>query len=108
MPICALMVRARSSARPGGVGEGEAASWRGTAGRADVVLPRAIGSSSKGMPPILDLDAGLATGRSTLSGEEGQEIADLPFAGERVGQGQVGLDRVVVAAAVALAGDVAR
>jgi hypothetical protein len=47
---------------------------------------------------------GLAIGLGeSLSGKDGQQVADLLLAGERVGQGQVGLDRVVVAAAVARA-----
>ncbi len=50
---------------------------------------------------------GLAAGLGLLSGEEGEEVVDLLLAGERVGEGQVGLDRVVVAAAVASTGDIA-
>jgi hypothetical protein len=47
---------------------------------------------------------GLAIGLGEwLSGKDGQQVADLLLAGERIGQGQVGLDRVVVAAAVARA-----
>jgi hypothetical protein len=60
------------------------------------------------MPPILGFDSGLAIGLGvSLSGEDGQKVPDLLLAGERVGEGQVGLDRVVVAAAVAGTRDVA-
>jgi EmrB/QacA subfamily drug resistance transporter len=40
-------------------------------------------------------------------GPEGEEVADLASAGERIWQGQVGLDGIAVASAVTLAGDVA-
>lgn len=42
-----------------------------------------------------------------LSAKDGQQVADVLSAGKRVGEGQVGLDRVVVTAAVARAGYVA-
>jgi len=44
---------------------------------------------------------------SLRSGEDCEEVADLLLAGERIGQRQVGLDGVVVAAPVAPARDVA-
>jgi hypothetical protein len=51
---------------------------------------------------------GLAIGLGeSRSAEDGQEVADLRFADERVGEGQVGLDRVLVASTVARARDVA-
>ncbi len=46
------------------------------------------------------VNVGLAAAVWALSGKDGQEIADLLLARERVGEGQVGLDCVVVAAAV--------
>jgi hypothetical protein len=83
------------------------AACGGAVRRSNVALPLAIESSSKRMPPILGFDIGRAAGLSErCPREDGQEVADLLLAGERVGEGQVGLDRVVVAAAVALARDV--
>src|SRR4051812_23313325 len=45
--------------------------------------------------------------RRSASTQNVEELADLSRAGERIGHGKVGLDRVAVAAAVALAGYVA-
>src|SRR5215210_768650 len=42
-----------------------------------------------------------------MPGQDGQEVADPLLAGKRVGEGQVGLDRVAVAATGASARDVA-
>src|SRR5438094_4091872 len=42
-----------------------------------------------------------------MQAQKVEELADLSRPGERIGHGKVGLDRVVVAAAVALARDVA-
>src|SRR2546423_14616416 len=46
------------------------------------------------------------SGRRSASIEKLEELADLPLAGKRIGDGKVGLDGVPAAAAVALARDV--
>ena len=56
---------------------------------------------------MLALDAGGSIEAWILCGEDREEVADALLVGELVGEGQVGVDRVVVAAAVALARDVA-
>src|SRR5207244_10703008 len=65
-------------------------------------LPRAVAPSG----PWRSCSGSLVGLR--LLGEEAEKLADLPLAGERVRERKVWLDRVAVAPAVSLAGEVAR
>jgi hypothetical protein len=56
---------------------------------------------------VLPLEAGVVDRRWILCGEDGEEVADPLLVGELAGERQVGVDCVVVAAAAALARDVA-
>jgi hypothetical protein len=76
--------------------------WKAARMLRPVGLARIHGSS---VDP--DLAARLSGSRRVMSGDDCEQVADALAAGERVGDGALGLDRVVVAAAHAPPGDVA-